>query len=96
MVQKTIAKMMKFMRTNAQECGIISAANLRIVAFYASVGTSETWKVHVCAKRSGECTRMGACLSRGSHRAFPGPQTKHGKRVYPLSFLAFGKRAQEV
>lgn len=29
----------------------------------------------------------------GSHRAFPGPQTEHGKRVRPLSFPVIGKRA---
>ena len=33
----------------------------------------------VYAKRSGECTRMGACLSRGLHRAFSGPQQDTGK-----------------
>ena len=68
------------------------ADNSRIVAFDASVGTSETWKVRVCAKRSGECAYWGAYLSRGSHRAFPGPQTKHGKRVYPLSLPVTGTR----
>ena len=31
----------------------------------------------------------------GSHRAFPGPQTEHGKRVRPLSFPVIGKRALE-
>ena len=36
---------------------------------------------------------MGTCLSRGSHRAFPGPQTKHGKRVCHLSFPVLGMRA---
>ena len=61
-VREAIAEKMKFMRTNAQKCGIIPADNSRIVAFDASVGTSETWKVHVCAKRSGECTRTG-CMS---------------------------------
>ena len=95
MIRELATKKCKFTRTNAPECGIISADNSRIVAFAASVGTSETWKVYVCAKRNGECTRMGARLSRGSHRAFPGPQTKHGKRVRPLSFLAFGKRVLE-
>ena len=27
---------------------------------------------------------MGALSTRGSHRAFPGPQTKHGRKVRPL------------
>ena len=37
------------MRTNASECGIITADNSRIAAFDASVGTSETWKIlRVC------------------------------------------------
>ncbi len=52
-------------------------------------------KFYVCAKRSGECTYLGACLSRGSHRAFPGPQTKHGRRVRPLSLPVIEKRALE-
>ena len=69
-VREAIAEKMKFMRTNASECGIIPADNSRIVAFDASVGTSETWKVHVCAKRSGECTRRGAYLSRGFTQGF--------------------------
>ena len=61
-VRELVAKRCKSTRTNAPECGIISADNSRIVAFDASVGTSETWKVHVCAKRSGGCTRTG-CMS---------------------------------
>ena len=84
---------MTFGRTTAPRFGIISADNSRIAAFNASVGTSETWKVRVCAKRRGECAQLGACLSRGSHRAFPGPQTKHGKRVRPLSLPVIGQRA---
>ena len=43
----------------------------------------------VCAKRGIECTRMGACLSRGSHRAFSGPQQDTGKEcalfLFPCS-----------
>ena len=49
----------------------------------------------VCAKRSRECTRSGACLSRGPHRAFSGPQQEHGRRVRPLSSPMIGKRALE-
>ena len=49
----------------------------------------------VCAKRSRECTRPGACLSRGPHRAFSGPQQEHGRRVRPLSSPVIGKRALE-
>jgi hypothetical protein len=79
-------KRCRFARTSVRNYGIMCADNSRIVAFDASVGTSETWKVHVCAKRSGECTRKGACLSRGSHWAFPGPQTKHGMKSAPSFF----------
>ena len=49
----------------------------------------------MCAKRSGECVHSGASFIRGSHRAFPGPQTKHGRRVRPLSSPVIGKRALE-
>ncbi len=41
-VRESIAEKIKFMRTNAPECGIISADNSRIVAFDASVGTVGT------------------------------------------------------
>ena len=41
-VQEETAEKMKFWRTNAPECGIISADNSRIVAFDASVGTVGT------------------------------------------------------
>ena len=47
--ERRLRKDAKFMRTNASECGIITADNSRIVAFDASVGTSETWKIlRVC------------------------------------------------
>ncbi len=52
-------------------------------------------KFNVCAKRSGECAWLGAFLFRGLHRAFPGPQTKHGRRLRPLSLPVNGMRAKE-
>ena len=51
-------------------------------------------KLNVCAKRSGGCAQPGVFLFRGSHRAFPGPQTNHGRRVRPLSLPVIGKRAR--
>ena len=43
----------------------------------------------MCAKRGRECTRPGTCLSRGSHRAFSGPQQDTGKEcalfLFPYS-----------
>jgi hypothetical protein len=52
-------------------------------------------KFYVCAKRSGGCALPGVFLFRGSHRAFPGPQTKRGQGVRPLSLPATRKRAKE-
>ena len=51
-------------------------------------------KFNVCAKRSGGCALPGVFLFRGSHRAFPGPQTKRGQGVRPLSLPATRKRAK--
>ena len=45
----------------------------------------------VCAKRGGECTQLGACLSRGSHRAFSGPQQDTGKEC-ALFLFPYSKR----
>jgi hypothetical protein len=68
----------------------------KIVAFYASLGTSETWKIsRVCRTKSGMYPD-GCIFFRGSHRAFPGPQTKHGRRLRPLSFAVIETRAEGI
>ena len=83
-----------FLRTTAPEYGIIRTDNSRIFAFYASIGTSETWKVQSVCQTKRECAQLGASLFRGSHRAFPGPQTKHGQRLRPLSLPVIETRAR--
>ena len=49
----------------------------------------------MCAKRSGGCAQPGVFLFRVAHTAFPGPQTKHGRRLRPLSLPVNGTRAKE-
>ena len=45
----------------------------------------------MCAKRGGECTQLGTCLSRGSHRAFSGPPQDTGKEC-ALFLFPYSKR----
>ena len=48
-----------FFRTSGENYGIICTDNLRIFAFNASIGTSETWKVQMCVPSEVEDASIG-------------------------------------
>ena len=66
MIRELLADVI-FRRTTAPEYGIIRTDNLRIFAFCASIGTSETWKVPMCVPSEAENVSIRAHLSSVGH-----------------------------